>query len=298
MKQCCFNQGQPSGEAFIQMTSEPAAAAAAQQRHHHFMNFGKKQRYIEVFQCSSDDMAGYGEAVAVASHHLKPPGMLLPTPTAGGAGTVAAATAPPTPASATPFEQQLGVLLPQMQMGYAANPLLMATQNAYPYSLLPQSAPAAPASYSLYDPSAAAAAAFLPQQAMSMNGLFFQPGLMRFPSNLGLLPAPTSTASAPSASSYAAAAAAVAQQQQQQRLLLQQQQQQQQSMALLAARNAQLAQYAPVAAQSALGGKRSFEQAFTAAGAGMGGYPKRPAYPFAPTISADPTPYTNTSPPS
>ncbi|KAJ6221034.1 hypothetical protein RDWZM_006846 [Blomia tropicalis] len=49
-------QGQPSGEAFIQMDSEQSAALASQQRHHRYMIFGKKQRYIEVFQCSVDDM--------------------------------------------------------------------------------------------------------------------------------------------------------------------------------------------------------------------------------------------------
>ncbi|XP_052132538.1 RNA-binding protein fusilli [Frankliniella occidentalis] len=52
-----FNaQGQPSGEAFIQMDSEMSAAVAAQQKHHRYMIFGKKQRYIEVFQCSGEDM--------------------------------------------------------------------------------------------------------------------------------------------------------------------------------------------------------------------------------------------------
>ena len=49
-------KGQPSGEAFIQMDSEQSASMAAQQRHHRYMIFGKKQRYIEVFQCSVDDM--------------------------------------------------------------------------------------------------------------------------------------------------------------------------------------------------------------------------------------------------
>ncbi|XP_074103071.1 RNA-binding protein fusilli isoform X2 [Cotesia typhae] len=50
------SQGQPSGEAFIQMDSENSAFACASQRHHRYMIFGKKQRYIEVFQCSGDDM--------------------------------------------------------------------------------------------------------------------------------------------------------------------------------------------------------------------------------------------------
>ncbi|XP_026477843.1 RNA-binding protein fusilli-like [Ctenocephalides felis] len=49
-------QGQPSGEAFIQMDSEQSAFMCAQQKHHRNMVFGKKQRYIEVFQCSGEDM--------------------------------------------------------------------------------------------------------------------------------------------------------------------------------------------------------------------------------------------------
>ncbi|XP_065369966.1 RNA-binding protein fusilli isoform X3 [Calliphora vicina] len=49
-------QGQPSGEAFIQMDSEESARLCAQRKHHQFMVFGKKYRYIEVFQCSGDDM--------------------------------------------------------------------------------------------------------------------------------------------------------------------------------------------------------------------------------------------------
>ncbi|XP_073987384.1 RNA-binding protein fusilli-like isoform X2 [Rhodnius prolixus] len=50
------SQGQPSGEAFIQLDSEASAFSAAQLRHHRYMSFGKKQRYIEVFQCSGEDM--------------------------------------------------------------------------------------------------------------------------------------------------------------------------------------------------------------------------------------------------
>lgn len=38
------------------MNSEAAAFGCATQRHHRYMIFGKKQRYIEVFQCSGDDM--------------------------------------------------------------------------------------------------------------------------------------------------------------------------------------------------------------------------------------------------
>merc|ERR1719186_2030116 len=53
-----FNaQGQPSGEAFIQMDGEVSAQAAANTRHNRYMNIGKKQRYIEVLQCSGEDMS-------------------------------------------------------------------------------------------------------------------------------------------------------------------------------------------------------------------------------------------------
>lgn len=50
------NQGHPSGEAFIQMVSEQAALATAQGVHNNFMHVGKKKRYIEVFQCSAEDL--------------------------------------------------------------------------------------------------------------------------------------------------------------------------------------------------------------------------------------------------
>ncbi|CAK9300934.1 unnamed protein product [Gordionus sp. m RMFG-2023] len=52
-----FNlQGQPSGEAFIQMNSEHSAKLIASTCHNKYMRFAKKQRYIEVFQCSGDEM--------------------------------------------------------------------------------------------------------------------------------------------------------------------------------------------------------------------------------------------------
>lgn len=56
------------------MDSESAAQASAQQKHHKHMMFGKKQRYIEVFQCSGEDMnlvlnGGY------QYHHQSPPAL-------------------------------------------------------------------------------------------------------------------------------------------------------------------------------------------------------------------------------
>jgi epithelial splicing regulatory protein 1/2 len=85
-------QGQPSGEAFIQMDSEPSAAVAANQRHHKYMTClsaqnQKKQRYIEVFQCSIDDMnMVLTGGVPVPRPLLSPAGAsLLPSPHAYGA---------------------------------------------------------------------------------------------------------------------------------------------------------------------------------------------------------------------
>ncbi|XP_043526961.1 RNA-binding protein fusilli isoform X2 [Frieseomelitta varia] len=76
-------QGQPSGEAFIQMDSESSAYACASQRHHRYMIYGKKQRYIEVFQCSGDDMnLVLTGAVTPPSTKalLSPGGTMLPPP--------------------------------------------------------------------------------------------------------------------------------------------------------------------------------------------------------------------------
>ncbi|XP_061386569.1 RNA-binding protein fusilli-like, partial [Musca vetustissima] len=90
-------QGQPSGEAFIQMDSEESARLCAQRKHHQFMVFGKKYRYIEVFQCSGDDMnmvlnGGLQSPVPAAHPHahlaggkqpsLLSPGMLAQQPPA------------------------------------------------------------------------------------------------------------------------------------------------------------------------------------------------------------------------
>ncbi|XP_025410910.1 RNA-binding protein fusilli isoform X1 [Sipha flava] len=81
--------GHASGEAFIQMNNEGSAAQAAMAKHHNYMSFGKKQRYIEVFQCSGEDMnlvlTGGGAATGAlspvaAKSLLSPPGMLPAQP--------------------------------------------------------------------------------------------------------------------------------------------------------------------------------------------------------------------------
>ncbi|XP_063629284.1 RNA-binding protein fusilli isoform X1 [Cydia splendana] len=75
-------QGHPSGEAFIQMDSETSAFLCAQQKHHRYMTFGKKQRYIEVFQCSGDDMnlVLTGGVTPATSPKVLSPGTLVSPP--------------------------------------------------------------------------------------------------------------------------------------------------------------------------------------------------------------------------
>ena len=70
------------------MDSESAAQASAQQKHHKHMMFGKKQRYIEVFQCSGEDMNvvlngggyQYPSPPTISAKPLASPGMLPSRP--------------------------------------------------------------------------------------------------------------------------------------------------------------------------------------------------------------------------
>ena len=81
------------------MSSEAAAGQAAQQRHHHNMAFGKKQRYIEVFQCSGEDMnhvltgGGAGASAAAAAAASSAVHASASGQTANGAAQLAAAAA-------------------------------------------------------------------------------------------------------------------------------------------------------------------------------------------------------------
>ncbi|XP_058465504.1 RNA-binding protein fusilli isoform X4 [Malaya genurostris] len=132
-------QGQFNGEAFIQMDSETAAFQSAQQKHHKNMMFGKKQRYIEVFQCSGDDMnmvlnGGFQQPTSISKPPLLSPGML---PTAQQPPTQAPQTLalsqlpltapPPLTLSIPPPNPQL---IAQQQAHFIAQQSLMARQAA------------------------------------------------------------------------------------------------------------------------------------------------------------------------
>lgn len=282
------------------MNSEPAAFQAAQQRHHRYMIFGKKQRYIEVFQCSGEDM------------NMVLTGSALPTATAA-----AAATQPKTPAMLPPgmlpapqLQSALTPAVTGLEMPPAVssqtqsphnNPLLLATQNL---ATLGQNAN----QFAQFDPSkraqqqplldinSAAAAGLIPIPCSTATGyppqfMAAAPGLQQFflPQMLRLgVPgaSPQATALPPG---LAANHSLLQSQLAAQRFLLQQ------SGAIPglaqprwpAVSQPQLANFGFAPQTSPLGGggsKRSFEQAFSA---GATTSPKRPA----PTISANPTTY-------
>ena len=50
-------QGTPSGEAFIQMDSEKSAESTALTKNKKLMFVGGNRRYVDVIQCSGDEMA-------------------------------------------------------------------------------------------------------------------------------------------------------------------------------------------------------------------------------------------------
>ncbi|XP_058828750.1 RNA-binding protein fusilli isoform X1 [Topomyia yanbarensis] len=133
-------QGQFNGEAFIQMDSETAAFQSAQQKHHKNMMFGKKQRYIEVFQCSGDDMnmvlnGGFQQSSSISKPPLLSPGMLqtaqqppTQTPQTLGLSQLPLTAPPPLTLSIPPPHNPQ--LLAQQQAHFIAQQSLMARQAA------------------------------------------------------------------------------------------------------------------------------------------------------------------------
>ena len=309
------------------MKSEQAAFQAAQKKHYHHMQVGKKQRYIEVIQCSGEDMNYQltGNVPSVTN------GVLPPPAASSGPISVASSTAA-SPVKNTIFNQaaiaaaaasnplmaaaSAGLLPPGMfaqphptLTGLGIDPNAMAAAaSLQPNPLAAASSPfAIPQAAMLYHPGAAAAAAapgfggsFVPTRpqtmtpttnAADMNGL------------LGLAAAQQQFMISPNAAVLRPQGAASLHQQNgllaynqavQQQLQLQQQQQLLQSQ--LAAQR-MLLPGAASAAASASNPKRSFDQAFNAPNANVSSAnedpsAKRATYGLsAPTISAGPTTY-------
>lgn len=117
------------------MDSESAALASAQQKHHKHMMFGKKQRYIEVFQCCGEDMnmvlnGGY--------QHQSPPAAISKPPLLSSSGMLPVRPQPPQPLQISipppltiPIpSQNSSSLMAQQQAQFIAQQNLIARQQA------------------------------------------------------------------------------------------------------------------------------------------------------------------------
>lgn len=88
------------------MDSEASAYLSAQKKHHKFIVCGKKQRYIEVFQCSGDDMnmvltgGGMHHTPSNSKPPLLSPGMLHSPPTQHQQGQLHSQHQQPPPSAA------------------------------------------------------------------------------------------------------------------------------------------------------------------------------------------------------
>ena len=282
------------------MSSESAAFQAAQQRHHHYMVFGKKQRYIEVFQCSGEDMnhvltgstaagptASANPAAVSASSAASPVKSGVESAGQGAPGQAAAVAAAAAAASAN------GLLPPGMFTVPSATS--QTTLGLDPNSAILAAAQMQnPLLFSSYPPRPQAAASNPASHAemfgMQQQGLLLAPNPMlaaaQMRPQLGLM----------AASPYAAAANPALLQAQQMQLQQQLLQSQLAAQRLLLAPNATGHHGASTVGQTGLIGpqipgphsKRSFDQAFTSTAEDSGA--KRTNY-GTPTISAGPTTY-------
>uniref|UniRef100_A0AAQ5ZIN4 RRM domain-containing protein n=1 Tax=Amphiprion ocellaris TaxID=80972 RepID=A0AAQ5ZIN4_AMPOC len=95
-------QGRPSGDCFIQMTSAERALQASQRLHKHMMSSQRSanSRYVEVFPCSAEEMGLVLMGGSLSGTGLSPPPCLSPpsysfTPAPAVLPTEAAALYPP-----------------------------------------------------------------------------------------------------------------------------------------------------------------------------------------------------------
>ncbi|KMQ93883.1 rna-binding protein fusilli [Lasius niger] len=211
-------QGQPSGEAFIQMDSETSAYACASQRHHRYMIYGKKQRYIEVFQCSGDDMnlVLTGAVTPPSTKALLSPGTLttqtsatLTHPSAPTAMPVPVPTAQPPPQPLWDIHALVHAQAAQAAQAQAVQAQAIRNQDLWLMALASNqsSTSTTPAS-----PTMTAAAAAATSKSLALQSQ--NPAIAQIPAAYAMAsPAAVAAAAAlhaPSASPAAAAAAAVA----------------------------------------------------------------------------------------
>ncbi|KAL4234640.1 Epithelial splicing regulatory protein 2 [Mactra antiquata] len=160
-------QGEPSGEAFIQMSSEEAAQLTTINRHRRQIIYAGKKRVIEVLQCSGEDMN------LVLTHGITSPTLSPVTP-------IAHQAAVPTITHSPIIQRQIispgtTALLPSLPAGMT-NPLAAATSfsSTLPLTHIPQPMYASPFQQGL-TPIATATAAAAPRPTMFPQIIYWYP---------------------------------------------------------------------------------------------------------------------------
>ena len=203
------------------MESEQAAFLAAQSKHHRYMVFGKKQRYIEVFQCSGEDMRVVLSGGLPAQRPVVSPGMLMwdqsgsssqPSqgfPSAGSQRSFVASSVLPFPSTAPPAVNgalMTNLVTPQIKPEQMLMPSsVVPTQIRHPTILQQQpldiAPPQAQASSLLASikPIKVAGAAATPQAALhpAILGQYGDLNLAAAQSGLVLIPGGAATAKIP-----------------------------------------------------------------------------------------------------
>lgn len=194
------------------MDSEESARASAQLKHNKYMIFGKKYRYIEVFQCSGDDMnlvlnGGLHSPSNPTKPALLSPGMLTQVQQAASppsSSGIPMGIPPPLTLSIPPPNPALHTtpaLLAQQQAQFIAQQNLLARQQAA--AVAAAAAAQSEPQYYLpnlallpHPPSAAATAASAPHQTLTFPPQSYAPQFIFMPRThhpqfpLGLMPHP------------------------------------------------------------------------------------------------------------
>ncbi|XP_036395209.1 epithelial splicing regulatory protein 1 isoform X2 [Megalops cyprinoides] len=159
-------QGRPSGDSFIQMKSAERAFLAAQKCHKRTM----KDRYVEVFQCSAEEMNIVLMGGTLNRNGLSPPPCLSPP---------SYAFPPPTavmPAEAALYQPQVLLSPRPMQPSAAFYPA--STQLFMNYTAYYPSPPGSPTSLNYFpSPASAPALATQPGALVRMHGLTYNNGV-------------------------------------------------------------------------------------------------------------------------
>lgn len=117
------------------MDSEASASQAATQCHYNKMHCGKKVRYVEVFQCSGDDMNAI-----LNSGHLSPKTSSVIN--SSGIDNNIPGMALPLPSTMLPYYEPPPIhMMPFIQNPFLLNPLALQQQNALAASLMNKSQP-------------------------------------------------------------------------------------------------------------------------------------------------------------